>query len=72
MSDVEENQGMQRVDGGTYLMARPVYPEEAPTTAVGSAPDPFWIDETPVTQPRMPAFVASTGHVTLAERPDPA
>ena len=34
--------------------------------------DPFWIDETPVTNAQFAAFVAETGHVTFAEiAPDP-
>lgn len=43
------------------------YPEEAPARAVRI--DPFWIDETPVTNAQFARFVAETGHVTLAELP---
>lgn len=47
------------------------YPEEAPVRIVKV--DPFWIDETPVTNAQFAAFVAATGYVTLAEiAPDPA
>lgn len=47
------------------------YPEEAPTRRVRV--EGFWIDETPVTNRQFAAFVAATGHVTLAEiAPDPA
>lgn len=43
------------------------YPEEAPLRRVRL--DAFHIDETPVTNRQFAAFVAATGHVTLAERP---
>ena len=47
------------------------YPEERPRRRVRV--DPFWIDETPVTNSQFAKFVAETGHRTLAEiPPDPA
>jgi len=46
------------------------YPEEAPVRRVRV--DPFWIDETPVTNRQFAEFVAATGHRTFAEiPPDP-
>lgn len=46
------------------------YPEEAPVRTVRV--DPFWIDETPVTNAQFARFVEATGYVTLAEiAPDP-
>lgn len=46
------------------------YPEEAPVRSVRV--DPFWIDETPVTNAEFSRFVRETGHVTFAEiAPDP-
>ena len=43
------------------------YPEEAPARVVSVGP--FWIDETPVTNATFAEFVASTGYLTLCERP---
>ena len=43
------------------------YPEEAPVRI--AQVDPFWIDETPVTNAAFSRFVAATGHITLAETP---
>jgi formylglycine-generating enzyme len=46
------------------------FPEEAPVRQVRV--DPFWIDETPVTNAEFSRFVSETGHVTFAEiAPDP-
>ena len=46
------------------------YPEEAPVRKVRV--DPFWIDETPVTNRQFAAFVEATDHRTFAEiAPDP-
>lgn len=60
--------GMRRLPGGVFAMgAEERYPEEAPVRRVRV--DPFWIDETPVTNAAFAAFVAATGHVTFAERP---
>jgi len=63
---------MRRLDGGTFLMgADDRYPEEGPRREVHV--DGFWIDAHPVTNRDFAAFVAATGHVTLAERaPDAA
>jgi len=46
------------------------YPEERPVREVPVAA--FRIDRFPVTNARFAAFVAATGHVTVAERADPA
>lgn len=57
---------MRRIAGGTFLMgSNDHYPEEAPARPVEV--DPFWIDDTPVTNRAFAAFVAATGHVTMAE-----
>ena len=63
--------GMRRLDGGVFRMgSERFYPEEAPIRRVRV--DPFWIDETPVTNAQFARFVAATGHVTCAEiAPDP-
>jgi formylglycine-generating enzyme required for sulfatase activity len=70
MSDAV-TEGMVRIAGGAFLMGcENFYPEEAPVRKVRV--DPFWIDETPVTNAQFARFVADTGHVTLAEiAPDP-
>jgi len=62
---------MIRLPGGTFAMgSEAFYPEEAPVRKVSL--DPFWIDETPVTNAEFARFVAQTGHVTFAEiAPDP-
>jgi formylglycine-generating enzyme len=58
--------GMIFVPGGTFLMGSDHhYPEEAPAHRVEV--DPFWIDETPVTNAQFRAFIEATGHVTFAE-----
>jgi len=63
--------GMRWVPGGTFAMGSDRhYPEEAPVRQV--AVDGFWIDATPVTNRAFAAFIAATGHVTVAEvAPDP-
>jgi formylglycine-generating enzyme required for sulfatase activity len=62
---------MIALPGGTFAMGSDrFYPEEAPVRQVRV--DPFRIDETPVTNAQFAAFVAATGHITLAEiAPDP-
>jgi len=62
---------MNHIPGGTFAMgSEKFYPEEAPVRMVSV--DPFWIDETPVTNAQFAAFVEATGHVTFAEiAPDP-
>jgi len=62
---------MRHLPGGSFVMGSDrFYPEERPRREVRV--DPFWIDETPVTNAAFAAFVAETGHVTLAEKaPDP-
>lgn len=63
--------GMIHVPGGTFAMgSERFYPEEAPLRQVRV--DPFWIDETPVTNAQFAEFVAATGYLTFAEiAPDP-
>jgi formylglycine-generating enzyme required for sulfatase activity len=59
---------MRRIPGGAFAMgSEHFYPEERPVRKVQV--DPFWIDETPVTNAAFAAFVAATGHRTLAELP---
>jgi formylglycine-generating enzyme required for sulfatase activity len=62
---------MSHLTGGTFAMGSArFYPEEAPVRPVRV--DPFWIDQTPVTNRDFARFVAATGHRTLAEiAPDP-
>ncbi len=64
--------GMRHIEGGRFRMGSArFYPEEAPVRTVRV--DPFWIDETPVTNAQFARFVDATGHVTFAEiAPDPA
>lgn len=58
--------GMRRVPGGSFVRGSDVhYAEEAP--ARRATVDAFWIDVTPVTNEQFAAFVAATGHVTVAE-----
>ena len=63
---------MVPIAGGIFMMGSDRhYPEEAPARRVEVSP--FRIDATPVTNAQFTAFVAATGHVTLAELPpDPA
>jgi formylglycine-generating enzyme len=62
---------MRRLPGGLFTMgSERFYPEEAPARRVRV--DPFWIDETPVTNRQFARFVEATGYKTLAEiAPDP-
>ncbi|MET0930475.1 MAG: formylglycine-generating enzyme family protein [Aeromicrobium sp.] len=64
--------GMVRVPGGGFTMGSlDFYPEERPV--VPSVVDDLWVDEHPVTNAEFRRFVASTGHVTVAEQaPDAA
>ena len=64
--------GMVRIPGGGFLIGSDRhYPEERPQHR--AQVDGFWMDETAVTNAAFAAFVAATGHVTVAERPlDPA
>ena len=66
-----ERPGMIFVPGGTFAMGSDrFYPEEMPVRQVRV--DPFWIDETPVTNREFRVFVEATGYRTLAEiAPDP-
>jgi formylglycine-generating enzyme len=63
---------MVQLEGGAFTMGSDhSYPEERPARRV--TVEPFQIDRHPVTVREFRAFVAATGHVTLAERqPDPA
>src|SRR3546814_13175784 len=57
-----------RLAGGAFLMGEAdVYAEEGPVreTRVRG----FWLDPHEVTNRQFAAFVAATGHVTVAERP---
>ncbi len=60
------------IPGGRFMMgSAAVYAEEGPPRE--TVIDAFWIDPHEVTNRQFAAFVAATGHVTLAERPvDPA
>lgn len=64
--------GMVAIAGGRFRMGSDRhYPEEAPAHEV--IVDDFAIDAAPVTNAQFAAFVAATGHATLAETaPDPA
>src|ERR1700740_1005446 len=64
--------GMKLIRGAEFQMgAVGFYEDEGPVRSVRV--DPFWIDETPVTNAQFARFVAETGHVTVAETPpDPA
>ena len=64
--------GMVRLEGGDFRMGSDEhYPEEGP--AREATVGPFWIDRSEVTNAQFAAFVAATGHVTVAERGlDPA
>jgi formylglycine-generating enzyme required for sulfatase activity len=58
---------MRHLPGGSFLMGSDrFYPEEMPRREI--IVDPFWIDETPVTNADFAAFVEATGYVTLAEK----
>jgi formylglycine-generating enzyme required for sulfatase activity len=71
VSDEDLLAGMIHIPGGAFTMgSESFYPEEAPLRRVKV--DPFWIDETPVTNREFARFVAATGYVTVAEvAPDP-
>ena len=60
------------IAGGAFTMGSDHhYPEERP--ARRASVEGFWIDRAPVTNRQFAAFVAATGHRTLAETPpDPA
>lgn len=65
---VREDIGMLHVPGGTFAMGSDChYPEEAPVHRVSV--DEFWVSSTTVTNQQFSAFVRSTGHLTVAERP---
>ena len=56
------------IKGGSFIMgSSAVYAEEGPPRE--TRVDPFWIDPHEVTNRQFAAFVAATGHVTVAERP---
>jgi sulfatase modifying factor 1 len=55
------------VAGASFVMGSDDhYPEEGPAHEVSV--DGFWIDQTPVTNAQFQRFVATTGHVTVAEQ----
>jgi formylglycine-generating enzyme required for sulfatase activity len=59
---------MRWIAGGTFTMGSDDgYAEEAPAHPVHVSG--FWIEETAVTNAQFAAFVAATGHLTVAERP---
>src|SRR4051794_40954679 len=59
---------MRLIPGGGFRMGSDhQYREEGPSREVHV--DPFWVDETPVTNAEFAKFVAETGWVTLAETP---
>jgi len=59
--------GMRMVAGTRFTMGSDTfYEEERPTREVYV--DPFWIDETPVTNRAFASFVSATGYRTLAEK----
>ncbi|MEY3024672.1 MAG: hypothetical protein RJA16_1498, partial [Planctomycetota bacterium] len=61
--------GMKSIPGGVFMMgsdSREAWPAERPAHLVKL--DPFWIDETEVTNAQFRAFVEATGYVTTAER----
>lgn len=62
---------MIAIPAGTFTMgSETFYPEEAPLRRVSV--DAFRMDRTPVTNRQFAAFVAATGHTTVAEvAPDP-
>ena len=56
------------VPGGTFAMGSgEFYPEESPAHRVSV--DPFFMDETPVTNRQFRSFIEATGHVTFADTP---
>lgn len=60
--------GMRKVPGCVFTMGSArFYPEESPPRQVRV--DTFLMDEAPVTNAQFAAFVAATGHVTVAETP---
>ncbi len=61
-------EGMVWLPGGSFRMGSDShYAEEAPAHDVTVSG--FWVDRTPVTNRQFAAFVAATGHITLAEIP---
>jgi len=62
---------MPRIARGEFTMGSlRFYPDKAPLSRVRA--HDFWIDETPMTDAQLAAFVAATGHVTFTEiAPDP-
>lgn len=60
--------GMIEIRGGQFRMgSNRHFPEERPERQAEVRP--FWIDRHEVTNAQFAAFVAATGHVTVAERP---
>lgn len=71
MTTTDGREKMRFLAGGSFTMGSDkFYEDERPTRRV--AVNPFWIDETPVTNRQFAAFVDATGYRTLAElAPDP-
>ena len=70
-ASIVDPEGMVQLAGGAFTMGSDrFYPEERPARKV--AVEPFWIDETPVSNRQFAAFVAATLYKTIAEiPPDP-
>lgn len=67
-ADSVSHEGMRQMAGGTFTMGSDrFYQEERPARRVKV--DPFWIDETPVTNAMFTDFVAATGYETYVEQP---
>ncbi len=64
--------GMVRLAGGSFLMGSndATFPSDGEGPVREVSLDPFWIDETAVTNAQFAEFVAQTGYVTEAERFD--
>lgn len=62
VADLPREAGMIRIPGGTLQMGD----EEEAAERVPI--QPFWMDETEVTNAQFAAFVAATGYITVAER----
>ena len=60
--------GMARIPGGEFLMGSTgIWLDEQPVHRVRV--DPFWMDETEITNQQFRRFVEATGYTTTAERP---
>lgn len=80
VAGLEKKDGMVLLPGGTFKMGNDQvfeaivegktvekkFPEESPAHTV--TVQPFWIDETEVTNAQFAAFIKATNYVTFAER----